>query len=64
MSDIKVGQLRQVRDTGELILVTELDKIAVLHGDMELVTYLTKGELQTSEISWILFYTDIVDESG
>ena len=64
MSDIKVGQLRQVRDTGELILVTELDKIAVLHGDMELVTYLTKGELQTSEITWILFYTDIVDESG
>lgn len=64
MSDIKVGQLRRIRDTGELILVTELDKIAVLHGDMELVTYLTKGELQTSETTWILFYTDIVDESG
>lgn len=64
MSDIKVGQLRRIRDTGELILVTELDKIAVLHGDMELVTYLTRGELQTSETTWILFYTDIVDESG
>ena len=64
MSDIKVGQLRRIRDTGELILVTELDKIAVLHGDMELVTYLIKGELQTSETTWILFYTDIVDESG
>lgn len=64
MRDIKVGQLRRVRDTGDLIFVTELDKIAVLHGDMELVTYLTKGELQTSEITWILFYTDIVDESG
>ena len=64
MSDIKVGQLRRIRDTGELILVTELDKIAVLHGDMELVTYLTKGELQTSETTWVLFYTDVVDESG
>lgn len=64
MSDIKVGQLRRIRESGDVMLVTELDKIAVLHGDMELVTYLTKGELQTSETTWVLFYTDVVDESG
>jgi len=63
MSDIKVGQLRRIRESGDMMLVTELDKIAVLHGDMELVTYLTRGELQTSETTWVLFYTDIVDES-
>ena len=55
MSDIKVGQLRRIRESGDMMLVTELDKIAVLHGDMELVTYLTRGELQTSETTWLLY---------
>jgi len=44
-----------------VILVTEIDKIAILHGEEELVTYLVKGEIQTSEITWVLLCTDLIE---
>lgn len=61
MSDVKIGQLRRIKGTGEVILVTGLDKIAILHGDLELVDYLANGEVQTSELAWVLLRTESID---
>lgn len=64
MAPVKVGQVRRVIGTDEVILVTELETIPILGGDMDLVTYLSNGQLESSELTWVAFKTELINECG
>lgn len=63
MTDIKVGQIRRINTTEEIILITSIDTIAILHGYETLVTYLVRGDLQSSEHTWVIFNTELISEN-
>jgi len=63
MTDIKVGQIRRINSTEEIILITAIDIITILHGYETLVTYLSRDALQSSEHTWVIFNTELISET-